>query len=63
MVQDVSVTEAIPIGELDEAAIRAGHSEAVKALGAAKDGSADKAIAQIEVDTFVSMARAINATL
>lgn len=61
-VTDVSVTEAVPIAELDESAIRAGYAEATKGLSAA-DGSVAKATAQVEVSVFTSMARALGVAL
>ena len=61
-VTDVSVTEAFPLAELDESAIRTGYAEATKGLSAA-DGSIAKATAQIEVAAFTSMARAIGVAL
>ena len=61
-VTDVSVTEAFPLADLDEAAIRAGYAEASKGLSAT-DGSAEKATAQIEVSVFSSMARALGVAL
>jgi ATP synthase F1 epsilon subunit len=61
-VTDVSVTEAYPLADLDEAAIRAGYAEATKGLSAA-DGSAAKATAQVEVTVFTSLARALGFAL
>lgn len=61
-VTDVSVTEAVPVAELDESAIRTGYAEAQKGLSAA-DGSVAKATAQIEVAAFTSMARAVGMAL
>ena len=61
-VTDVSVTEAVPLGELDEAAIRTGYAEASKGLSAA-DGSVAKASAQIETTVYTALARAVGITL
>lgn len=57
------MTEAIPLADLDESAIKAGHAEAIKALAGAQEGSVAKASAQIEIDTFGALARAIGVTL
>jgi hypothetical protein len=51
------------MADLDESAIRAGHAQAVKDASAAPEGSAAKAIAMIELDTFSSLARAAGLTL
>ena len=61
-VTDVSVTEAYPLADLDEAAIRAGYAEATKGLSAA-DGSVAKATAQVEVTVFTSLARSLGFAL
>lgn len=61
--KDVSVTEAIPLSEFDESAIKAGHANAVRAAAGAQDGSVAKATAQIEIDTFAALARAIGVSL
>jgi hypothetical protein len=60
--QDVSVPEAVPLSDLDESAIRTGHANAVKVASSSAEGSA-KAVAQIEVNTYSSMARALGITL
>jgi F0F1-type ATP synthase epsilon subunit len=57
------VPEAFPLAELDESAIRNGYAEAQKNLSASAENSAAKAIAQIELDTFAAMARAIGSSL
>jgi hypothetical protein len=57
------VTEAIPIADLDESALRAGHADSLKAFSDAVDGSIAKATAQIELETFASIARVIGVTL
>ncbi len=62
-VTDVSVTEAVPVDDLDEASIKSGHAEAIKAVGSGADGSVEKATAQIEVNTYTAMARAAGITL
>ena len=61
-VTDVSVTEAVPIAELDESAIRTGYAEAQKGLSAA-DGSVAKATAQIEINVLTAMGRAVGIAL
>jgi hypothetical protein len=43
--------------------VKSGYAEAVRALAAAGEGSGAKAIAQIEIDTFQAMARAIGVSL
>jgi len=62
-VTDVSVTEAVPLDELDESAIKTGFAEATKAVGSAADGSVEKATAQIEIATYAAMARAAGIAL
>lgn len=57
-VTDVSVTECVPVAEIDEAAVRAGYANAVAAAGKAADGSAAKAVAQIETAVYSAMIRA-----
>jgi len=57
-VTDVSVTECVPISEIDEAAVRTGYANAVAAAGKAADGSAAKAAAQIETTVYSAMIRA-----
>ena len=61
-VTDVSVTEAYPLADLDEAAIRAGYAEATKGLSAA-DGSVAKATAQVEISVYTSLARSLGFAL
>ncbi len=56
------MSEAVPLSDLDESAIRAGHAEAAKVASSAGEGSA-KAVAQIEVNTYSSMARALGITI
>lgn len=60
---DVSVTEAVPLSELDESAIKSGYSAAVSAAASAADGSVAKATANIQVNVYVALARAVNISL
>jgi hypothetical protein len=61
--QDVSVPEAFPLSDFDEAAVKSGHAEASRAFSSAPDGSVARASAQIEVDTLAAIARALGVTL
>lgn len=60
---DISVAEAFPLSDLDEAAIKTGYSAAQSALGSAENGSKAHAVAQTELNTFQAMARAIGVTV
>ena len=62
-VTDVSVSEAVPLADLDEAAIKSGHAEAGKVFNSAAEGSVAKATAQIELGVFAAMARALGVQL
>jgi F0F1-type ATP synthase epsilon subunit len=62
-VTDVTVAEAYPLSELDEAAIKTGYSDAVRAASSAEAGSLAQATAQVEANTYQAMARAINVAL
>ncbi len=62
-IQDVSVPEAFPLSDFDESAVKNGFANAQKAASSAAEGSAAKAVAQIEMDTFSSLARALGVTL
>lgn len=57
-VTDVSVTEAVPLAELDPSAIKSGYSAAVSAAGSATEGSVAKAAALVEVGVYSALARA-----
>ncbi len=60
--QEVTSPEAVPIGDLDEAAIRAGMDAAKRDLSSATAGSAAAAVAQISIDTFAAMLLAVGKT-
>ena len=62
-VTDVSVTEAVPLNELDESSIKSGYSAAVSAASSAAAGSVAQAKAQIEVNVYSSLARAVGIAL
>jgi len=62
-VTDVSANEAVPLDELDESAIKAGHAEATREMGSKEAGSLEHATAQTEVSTYQAMARAVGITL
>jgi len=57
---DLSVTEAVPVGELDEAAVKSLYADAVKAISSSPEGSQEKAAAEISMNVYVAMARALN---
>ena len=61
--QDVSVPEAVPLSDLDEAAIKAGHAQAAQTVASASVDAAAKAVAQIQLETFSALARAVNLAL
>ena len=58
---DVSAVEAVPLDDLDEAAVRSGTAEAERELSEASDDKA-KAIAQIKLDVYKAMASALGAS-
>jgi hypothetical protein len=62
-VTDVSVTEAVALEELDEAAVKSGYADAMKAKSSAEAGSPEAARAQVEETVYSSMARAIGVAL
>ena len=62
ILQDVSVPEAFPLSDFDEAAVKSGYAEATRAAGAAPEGAA-RAAAQVEAETFANLARALNINL
>lgn len=61
--QDISVTEAIPIAEIDEALVKKHFQEATAAVAASPENSIAKATAIIEQDTLRVMAQAVGVTL
>ena len=63
MIQDVTVPEAVPLSDIDEALVKSGYAESLKVATSAADGSMEKAQAQIEVLVFSAMGRAIGITL
>eukprot|EP01038_Epipyxis_sp_PR26KG_P013025 gene13025-17457_t len=60
---DISVPEAVPLSDIDEAAVKANYAEAVKAASAAPEGSIAKAVALIEADVYSAMGRAVGVTV
>ena len=59
--QDVSVSEAFPLTDFDETAVKTGYAEALKSVNS--DNASIKAAAAIEINVFQSIARALNFTL
>eukprot|EP00596_Hydrurales_sp_CCMP1899_P010688 CAMPEP_0119034956 /NCGR_PEP_ID=MMETSP1177-20130426/1962_1 /TAXON_ID=2985 /ORGANISM="Ochromonas sp, Strain CCMP1899" /LENGTH=145 /DNA_ID=CAMNT_0006992799 /DNA_START=117 /DNA_END=554 /DNA_ORIENTATION=+ len=59
LVTDVSVTEAVPLEDLDESAIKAGHAEAMQMIQKCQDGTPAFAEAQIQADTYTALGRAV----
>jgi hypothetical protein len=57
------VTEAFPLADFDDAAVKSGYAEAVRTAGTAPDGSIAKAKAQIEVNVYSAIARSIGLAL
>ena len=55
--------EAVSLSDLDEAAIKAGHAAAAQTVASSGADASAKAIAQIQLETFSALARAINVTL
>jgi F0F1-type ATP synthase epsilon subunit len=62
-VAEVTTPEAVPIGDLDESAIRAGLEESKRNLASATAGSAAAAVAQISIDTYAAMLLAVGKAL
>ncbi len=60
---EVTTPEAVPIGDLDESAIRAGLEESKRNLASATAGSAAAAVAQISIDTYAAMLLAVGKAL
>ncbi len=59
--QDVSVPEAIPLADFDEAAVRAAYQDATKLVGSS-DGAAN-ATARIQQNTYFVLAKALGIQL
>lgn len=61
--QDISVPEAYALADFDEQAIKTAHAESSRAFASAAEGSAAKATAQIEIETYSAIARALGVAL
>ena len=59
----MTVNEAVPLDELDEAAIKSGYADAQRDVSGKEAGSLEHATAQTQVNTFQAMARAIGVSL
>lgn len=55
----MTTPEAVPIGDLDENAIRAGLEESKRNLASAGAGTPASAVAQISIDTYSAMLLAV----
>ena len=60
-IKDVSVPEAYPLKDFDDAAVKSGYVEAQKNINS--ENAQLKAVAQIESNLYTSLARALNVTL
>ena len=60
---DISTAEAVPVGELDESAIKAGVNDATRESAAHAEGTKERAVAQIQLETFKAMGKAIGLSL
>ena len=61
--QDISVPEAYPLSDFDDQAVKTAYAESSRAFASAAEGSAAKATAQIEIETYSAIARALGVTL
>jgi F0F1-type ATP synthase epsilon subunit len=59
--KDISVPEAYPLKDFDEAAVKSGYSDAQKNINS--ENAQLKAVAQIESNVYTSLARALGVTL
>lgn len=57
------MTEAVPLADLDESAVRSTHAAASSLLNASAEGSVGKATAMIQMSVASAMARAMGITL
>lgn len=53
----------MPLSDLDENAIKNGLAEAQKAASTGADGSPEKTAAQVEVNVYSSLARALGLSI
>eukprot|EP00937_MAST-01D_sp_MAST-1D-sp2_P002629 g2629.t1 len=60
---DVSAIEAVKLDDLDAAAAQAGYAEAKSAYDTASDDSAEKAEAQIAMETYAAVADALGSSV
>mmetsp|Transcript_26670 Transcript_26670/g.83437 ORF Transcript_26670/g.83437 Transcript_26670/m.83437 type:complete len:169 (-) Transcript_26670:1457-1963(-) len=59
---DISVPEVVRLEDIDEAAVKSGFADASSKLSAAND-DAEKAVAQIEMETYKAMGAALGVSL